>query len=416
MKKSVLIIVILIFIQNSFSQENFNSGVKVPTKEQLSKVPLLRVKPKGITQTPKKWDLSSNLPTPKNQGNQGSCAAWSLGYGLKSYHERIEENDQSIEHSPSYIYNQVLGSDEYCLKINNDDCGDGMYINCGLKFLKESGSAQLEDFSYSGDEDDCYELPSYDLIEDSKKYRILSFDKIHDSFNYFEEIDLDQFKEYIASGIPVIVGMYLDLEFWEDRYGDRSRSNQPFVWDKYRGDCRKCYHAMLCVGYDDQLNAFKFMNSYGVEFGNEGYGWIDYQVAQKAIKEAYITRDADNEQSYFFDEKKLRAGNKTNDNVEAITNYRYDNWLKKGYYRDLDNGIRISVTYLNRRRKEAIFHFYDTNSDSIIELGTYFLKKDESYTFDYKNTTYEFTLRKIGAAGKNIFKSAAFYSISIQQL
>lgn len=395
-------------VQGIMSQNRFTSGVKEPSKEQLARIPMLRIKPKGITRTPVRWDLSDHLPIPKNQGDQGSCAAWTLGFGLKSYHERIEEGNYNLEFSPSYIYNQVLGCDLYCFKINNDDCGDGIYINCGLKFLKDFGCAQLKDFPYSGDSNDCYKTPSYNLIEDSKKYRILSFDKIHDSFNYFEEIDPDQFKEYIASGIPVVVGMYLDSAFWENRYG--YSDEDPFIWDTYLGNCRKCYHAMLCVGYDDHLNAFKFMNSYGVDFGNDGFGWIDYEVAKRAIQEAYITTDANNNDQYFVSNKSLLPHKQEKEYIKNNSAFLYETWLKSGYYRDLYNGIRISVIHINKKDKAATFRFYDTNADTNIELSTYLIKKGETFSFEYNKTKYNITLNKIGY---NIFQPAAYYALSI---
>jgi C1A family cysteine protease len=37
-----------------------------------------------------------------------------------------------------------------------------------------------------------------------------------------------------------------------------------------------CGHAVLIVGYDDTLEAFKFVNSWGTFWGNEGYAWLSY--------------------------------------------------------------------------------------------------------------------------------------------
>ena len=33
---------------------------------------------------------------------------------------------------------------------------------------------------------------------------------------------------------------------------------------------------MVLVGYDDSQNAFKLINSWGTEWGEEGYAWVDY--------------------------------------------------------------------------------------------------------------------------------------------
>ena len=57
---------------------------------------------------------------------------------------------------------------------------------------------------------------------------------------------------------------------------------------------------MLVVGYNNLHNAFKVVNSWGVDWGNAGFVWIDYQAfenvsntsaAFRVINEAYVTYD-----------------------------------------------------------------------------------------------------------------------------
>jgi len=47
----------------------------------------------------------------------------------------------------------------------------------------------------------------------------------------------------------------------------------------------------LVVGYDESRNAFKVINSWGVNWGNEGYLWIDYEVFKKIVIEAFVVED-----------------------------------------------------------------------------------------------------------------------------
>jgi C1A family cysteine protease len=35
-------------------------------------------------------------------------------------------------------------------------------------------------------------------------------------------------------------------------------------------------HAILLIGYDDKTKVFKFQNSWGVGWGDKGYGYIPY--------------------------------------------------------------------------------------------------------------------------------------------
>lgn len=50
-------------------------------------------------------------------------------------------------------------------------------------------------------------------------------------------------------------------------------------------------HAMVVVGYDDKINAFKVMNSWGKGWGESGFGWISYPVFHALVREAYATQD-----------------------------------------------------------------------------------------------------------------------------
>ncbi len=46
------------------------------------------------------------------------------------------------------------------------------------------------------------------------------------------------------------------------------------------------------MGYDDNRNAFKIINSWGTNWGNEGFLGIHYDVFSRIVREAYRTEDA----------------------------------------------------------------------------------------------------------------------------
>ena len=45
---------------------------------------------------------------------------------------------------------------------------------------------------------------------------------------------------------------------------------------KHKENLGNLKHCMLIVGYNDTLHAFKAVNSWGSDWGNEGYTYIDY--------------------------------------------------------------------------------------------------------------------------------------------
>ncbi|MBK8658426.1 MAG: hypothetical protein IPN22_06025 [Bacteroidetes bacterium] len=56
----------------------------------------------------------------------------------------------------------------------------------------------------------------------------------------------------------------------------------PNLWERKKIRPLKG-HAIVLVGYNDSLQAFKFMNSAGDTWGDQGYGWIRYQDALDTI-------------------------------------------------------------------------------------------------------------------------------------
>ena len=58
-------------------------------------------------------DISKQMPPVGDQGQQGSCTAWAIGYYQKTHYEYREHhwNDSTSSHefSPAFIYNQIDG-------------------------------------------------------------------------------------------------------------------------------------------------------------------------------------------------------------------------------------------------------------------------------------------------------------------
>lgn len=51
---------------------------------------------------------------------------------------------------------------------------------------------------------------------------------------------------------------------------------------------------MVVVGYDDSKNAFKLVNSWGQNWSDRGFGWIDYSFFYQVVREGYVARDLPN--------------------------------------------------------------------------------------------------------------------------
>lgn len=394
--KKIYFLFCFLFWLNILAQDSISgSGLIPPTEKYIKSLPYAKLIPRGIDSLPEQVDLSNNLPVPGHQGKQGSCTAWTVGFGLKSYHERIELADQSITMSPSFVYNQVLKP--------LDNCKKGIHFNKALDFIKNIGIVELKDFKY--DENNCKKKPSKKLMRKAKKYRIASWDLVFSKFEKKGFLSIDGVKAQLYEGNPVICGVWLDSAFWKDTYGDRTKNR--FIWDKPKNDMNinKSYHAMLCVGYDDEIQAFKFLNSYGTGFGNGGFAWISYSAFKERTLEAYITLDEPNN-------KKLKPSTKYIKNKDfgiTINEELHidDNWLRLGYY-DLFSDFKISLVYVSEDSSEVVFSLIDYSNEVENPISTFKLKADDVFEFMFQEKTYQIILKKIGM--ENISNTAVIYS------
>jgi hypothetical protein len=84
-------------------------------------------------------------------------------------------------------------------------------------------------------------------------------------------------KKSIQEKKPVVIGMICPNSFFKAR-GVWSPTEEPL--ESYGG------HALCVVGYDDDQygGSFEIQNSWGTEWGNEGYIWIKYSDFTKFVK------------------------------------------------------------------------------------------------------------------------------------
>ena len=231
-------------------------------------------------QFPESHDLSSLLPRVGSQGQQGSCVAWAAGYYLKSFQENLEDqnNGEFILNnamSPAFVYNQIkIGS-----------CDSGSQIPDALDLILNTGIVNWEEMPYNANE--CSILPT-------ANQNILAMENKINSFSYLNgDVLFEQTRAFLLNNKPVVIAISIDNNFFGVFEGNGDSVYRNF--GKVDGA-----HAMLVVGYDDTKNAFKVVNSWGVNWGNNGFVWIDYKAFKevldtesdfKILCEAWVTED-----------------------------------------------------------------------------------------------------------------------------
>jgi hypothetical protein len=220
---------------------------------------------------PEAVSLLRYAPERGDQGQQGSCVAWSSGYAAQTilFSAATHADPNQIKFSPSYLYNQI----------RLDGC-QGSYIQRAMDAMTRNGGIPLSDYPY--DENDCEREPNGAQVRQGQQFRIHGFTRLT---NDNEMINPRALKEHLAKDAPVVIGMMVGQSFMRDMMGQE-------LWEPSGMDASGMGmggHAMCVIGYDDKKfgGAFQIMNSWSPNWGKDGVAWVKYGDFKEYVREAY---------------------------------------------------------------------------------------------------------------------------------
>lgn len=210
-------------------------------------------------------DLSDQLPPVFDQGSDHTtCVACAVGYYGSSF---LWGRQQNLSKSQlSFAYNQMSPKDlfmsiETSKKGKDKKTGDcwGTNFDDALQVLETRGIATLADCPYE-DFTDCDYYPNTHKSE-AANHKIASRRKIN--------LNAQEIKSYLSMGKLVFFGANTGKKFSAYKSG---------VFSLDAKDENSGGHALTICGYDDNKGpngAFKVINSWGKDWGDNGYIWID---------------------------------------------------------------------------------------------------------------------------------------------
>ena len=255
-------------VKNLFSQSGYNFS---PAQFKKANVYEGLADDNTKNPLPESVSLLKFAPDRKNQGQQGSCVAWSSVYAARTIAEAASTNQSgnSTAFSPSFVYNQI----------GLEGC-EGAYIQNAMEFMSTKGVVPFNDFPYS--DQDCSKQPSSSLVSEASQNKLHGFTRLTDGEST-QGINVRAIKEHLAKDAPVVIGMMVGGSFMQGMMGKQ-------MWaptDEDRTQAGFGGHAMCVIGYDDRKQAFQIMNSWGPEWGENGIGWVRYGDFKEFVREAY---------------------------------------------------------------------------------------------------------------------------------
>jgi hypothetical protein len=232
-------------------------GLILETLEDLAAVP----EPPVLRATlPRKLDLSGTLPGPRDQVDTSTCTSWSTTYAAASHAARRNGLGAALILSPSFTYNVVAG---------DHTCRFPTSTSATLDVLKNVGTLPIEEYVF--DAGWCGRQPTPAEKQRAGRYRIKNWSR-------FDAADLTMVKQQLTRGVAVVFGMRVGATVmgW--------RGDGVITEDRDLGGS----HAMVVVGFDDDRQAFRILNSWGRNWGDGGYGWFGYDFWKRNVKVGFV--------------------------------------------------------------------------------------------------------------------------------
>jgi Papain family cysteine protease len=218
--------------------------------------------------------FSLNTPPIISQGETSKCVAFSGAYYILGMYNGVTTKNYDKIPSPEFIYaiykkvNKDTDCDEGCFLFNDDANG----IIGVAELLKTVGTPSWNQMPFV-ESPNC-SVTNTTQISQATVNKIVGYYRLAEG----EYNDIEELKDWIYSGFPLWFGVPIDQGFMNLKAGK--------IWSRARGKDEGA-HAMAIVGYDDNRRAFKIVNSWGTDWADGGFCWVDYDYFVKLLgKEA----------------------------------------------------------------------------------------------------------------------------------
>jgi hypothetical protein len=258
-----------------FGQQYFRGAVLDPVRyEQTDAKPLLLSR--SYDSLPRSASLKQYSPVPESQGNYGTCVGWSTAFAARTISESIAMNRTNRTQTSNSAFSAI-----YVYKnISNDPSGqNGTYITDALDLMKTRGAVKRLPTEKTTD----FKAVSLSIYNNAQRFPISGYVRLFSNPKGIPGTIAERVlpvKKSLSEGKPVVIGMNCPDSFFDARD----------VWRPYE-NARSNYdgHAMCVVGYDDSKygGAFEIQNSWGTNWGNQGYTWITYNDFAAFVYHAY---------------------------------------------------------------------------------------------------------------------------------
>ena len=312
-KKSIPFLPILfmtLFISNIFSQGIIFDKARYLTNDSWEESDL------GFSSSiSSKYSLRKFAPIPLIQEGS-SCTGWATSYAAMSIIHNIifdiTDSNKKFIHSfdPNYIYSLLSEKEDY-------NCEEGTKIDDALETIEKYGCKKMFIPAYTS----CNTKIDINSKRFGKPYKIsnhlIPFFAKSEKMSIIEKTN--EIKQKISSKNPVIIGAHVTNSIHSVE--DSGAVDDNGLWPYNKNEEFTGAHAMCIIGYDDSKfgGCFEVMNSWGSDYGDNGFIWIRYNDLFKVTFAFYTIEN--------FTPEKLQNNDYTCYWGDCYSDYSHISWI-----------------------------------------------------------------------------------------
>jgi C1A family cysteine protease len=212
-------------------------------------------------------DLRPDCPPVYDQGQLGSCTANAIAAAIEF--DRRKEGIKDWVPSRLFIYYNERAIEG---TVNSDS---GARIRDGMKCVAHQGECDEKLWPYDINKFTIEPPPG--VYKVAAKHPVVAYQRLAQ--------DLPQLKGCLASGYPFVFGFTVYASFESKPVAKTGQVPMPAPGESVLGG-----HAVAAVGYDDAQQRFICRNSWGPDWGKNGYFTMPYAyVTQRSLASDFWT-------------------------------------------------------------------------------------------------------------------------------
>ena len=219
-----------------------------------------------VVRLPEKVDLREFCSIVENQEALGSCTANALAGNLEYLDHKTDDKYEDVSRLFFYYNERVLE--------DTVDYDSGASLRDGIKTLRKQGVCWETTWPYLIEHFDR-KPPKKSYVE-AKKHRIESYHRIN---------SLPEMLTCLAEGYPFVFGFTVYESFQSQRVAKTGVANMPGKKEKVLGG-----HAVMAAGYNQSQKRFLARNSWGSQWGKDGYFTMPYEYLETLAADFWTIR------------------------------------------------------------------------------------------------------------------------------